>query len=254
MKKRLLILVFAGLMSLVLLPEANASAGYSDVPQEHWAAESIQRATELGYFQGVDEGRFGLGQPISRAAFVTALMRLFAWEPVTPEENAFTDVTAERWFYSAVETALANDAIAAAESTFRPTEDVTREEMASMLIRALGYTSLAGVAASYSAPFSDVNTNKGFIVLAHDLGIVGGVGDDLFAAGGTATREQAAAMLVRVHDLLTAQSTLLEEPGDCRTVTVATPEGFPWTLDGEYGAGAEEVEIRNIPRRLTFLL
>ena len=183
----------------------------------------------------MEERVFGLGQPISRAAFVTALMRLFAWEPVTPEENAFTDVTAERWFYSAVETALANDAIAAAESTFRPTEDVTREEMASMLIRALGYTSLAGVAASYSAPFSDVNTNKGFIVLAHDLGIVGGVGDDLFAAGGTATREitnrqtgnatreQAAAMLVRVHDLLTAQSTLLEEPGDCRTVTVATP-------------------------------
>ena len=38
------------------------------------------------------------------------------------------------------------------------------------------------------------------------------------------------------------------------SVTVATPEGFPWTLDGEYGAGAEEVEIRNIPRRLTFLL
>ena len=37
MKKRLLILVFAGLMSLVLLPEANASAGYSDVPEEHWA-------------------------------------------------------------------------------------------------------------------------------------------------------------------------------------------------------------------------
>ena len=150
-------------------------------------------------------------------------MRLFDWEPVTPEENAFTDVTPERWFYSAVETALANEAIAAAESTFRPTEDVTREEMASMLIRALGYTSLAGVAAGYSAPFSDVNTNRGFIVVAHDLGIVGGVGDDLFASNGTATREQAAAMLVRVHDLLTAQSTLLEEAGEYRTVTVETP-------------------------------
>ncbi len=237
---RLISMILAGLLCLGLttpaapgadVPAVSAPAAlsldrapaYSDVPADHWSAGSVQRAAELGLFHGVEERVFGLGQPISRAAFVTALMRLFAWEPVTPEENAFTDVTAERWFYSAVETALANDAIAAAESTFRPTEDVTREEMASMLIRALGYTSLAGVAASYSAPFSDVNTNKGFIVLAHDLGIVGGVGDDLFAAGGTATREQAAAMLVRVHDLLTAQSTLLEEPGDCRTVTVATP-------------------------------
>lgn len=37
-------------------------------------------------------------------------------------------------------------------------------------------------------------------------------------------------------------------------VTVNTPEGFPWTLDGEFGSGAEKVEIRNLPRRLEFLL
>ena len=37
-------------------------------------------------------------------------------------------------------------------------------------------------------------------------------------------------------------------------VTVQTPEGFPWTLDGEYGSGAETVEIRNLRQRLTFLL
>lgn len=37
-------------------------------------------------------------------------------------------------------------------------------------------------------------------------------------------------------------------------VTVETPEGFPWTLDGEFGSGAEKVEIKNLPRRLEFLL
>ena len=36
--------------------------------------------------------------------------------------------------------------------------------------------------------------------------------------------------------------------------TVTTPEGFPWTLDGEFGSGAEKVEIRNLPQRLEFLL
>lgn len=46
----------------------------------HWAAESIRRATELGLFNGVGGGKFGLGQPITRAAFVTALSRLFDWE------------------------------------------------------------------------------------------------------------------------------------------------------------------------------
>ena len=146
---RLISMILAGLCCLGLTapaavpaavdaPAVSANAAlslertitYSDVPADHWSASSVNRATALGLFQGVGENTFGRGQPISRAAFVTALMRLFDWEPVTPEENAFTDVTPERWFYSAVETALANEAIAAAESTFRPTEDVTREEMA----------------------------------------------------------------------------------------------------------------------------
>ncbi len=38
------------------------------------------------------------------------------------------------------------------------------------------------------------------------------------------------------------------------SVTVQTPEAFPWTLDGEYGPGVEQVKIRNMPKRLEFLL
>ena len=37
-------------------------------------------------------------------------------------------------------------------------------------------------------------------------------------------------------------------------VTVQTPEGFPWTLDGEYGSGAERIEIVNEHKKLNFLL
>lgn len=37
-------------------------------------------------------------------------------------------------------------------------------------------------------------------------------------------------------------------------VCVHTPEAFPWTLDGEYGSGAEKIEIVNEQRKLHFLL
>lgn len=37
-------------------------------------------------------------------------------------------------------------------------------------------------------------------------------------------------------------------------VTVMSPEAFPWTLDGEYGSGAEEVHIRNLHQKMNFLL
>ena len=61
-----------------------------------------------------------------------------------------------------------------------------------MLVRGLGYTSLAGVASGYESPFSDITSNKGFIIVAHDLGIVDGVGEDRFDPTGTASSRTAA--------------------------------------------------------------
>lgn len=225
MEKRMISFALALLLCVALaLPASAASTGYSDVPDGHWSADSVRRATELGLFQGIGGGRFGLGQPMTRAAFATALVRLFGWESVTPEQDTYTDVGPEHWFYSAVETASANGAIPSTGSTFRPTENITREEMAVMLIRGLGYTSLAGAVSSYSSPFTDVFTNKGFITVAYDLGIVGGIGDGRFAPDSTATREQAAVVLVRVYDRLHATSALMSSTDGYTRVSVDTPE------------------------------
>lgn len=224
MKRAFLSLILALCLSLSALPAQAASAGYSDIPAGHWSEESVTRATELGLFQGVGNGLFGRGQPITRAAFVTALVRLFGWEGAVPDSPSFTDVETHRWFYAAVETALANGAVTAASRTFRPSDNITREEMAVMLVRALGYASLAGTASGYSSPFTDVTTNRGYITIAYDLGIVGGVGDGRFAPEATATREQAAAMLVRVYDRLYAASTRLTSAGSRTRITVATPQ------------------------------
>lgn len=226
MKKRVIafVLALAVCLGLALPAAASGGSGYTDIPDDHWSADSVERATELGLFQGVGEGRFGRGEPISRAAFVTALVRLFGWEEVEPEKQSFSDVGPDRWFYGAVETALANDALATAEHIFRPTDDVTREEMASMLVRGLGYTSLAAAVSDYDSPFGDISTNRGFIVLAYDLGIVDGVDDEHFSPGGSATREQAATMLVRVYDLLNAEMEELDVLGSYRLAAVATPE------------------------------
>lgn len=225
MKKRLLSALLAAVLCINLMPCVLAApAVYSDVPEDHWSAESVYRATELGIFNGVDDGLFGRGQAISRAAFVTALVRLFGWESVTPEKPTFTDVESGRWYYSAVETAVANGAIPVASKTFRPTDELTRAEMAAMLMRALGYTSLAGSLSGESCPFTDVTINRGFITMAYDMGIVNGVGDGKFAPDATATREQAAAILVRLYDRYMQESTQVSSVGLCVALRVETPE------------------------------
>ena len=234
MKKRLITLALAVLICLQLTLPALADAStflsprssgnYSDVPAGHWSAQGVERAATLGIFQGIGGGQFGRGQPITRAAFVTAMVRMFGWKEVLPERDSFSDVTENRWFYSYVETAMAHGAIPGADHAFRPTDNITREEMAAMLVRGLGYTSLAGVASGYDSPFSDITSNKGFIIVAHDLGIVDGVGEDRFAPTGTATREQAAVMMVRVYDLLNARSTHITALDGRQTISVPTPE------------------------------
>ena len=225
MEKRIVSLMLAVALSLSLVvPALAASGSYSDVPANHWAAGSVQRATELGIFNGIGGGRFGLGQPITRAAFVTALVRLFGWEVVTPEMASCQDVAPGKWYYSAVETARANGAVVLTGKNFRPEESITREEMAAMIVRGLGYTSLAGNISTYSCPFTDVKTNRGFITIAYDLGIVGGMGNGKFAPDSTATREQAAAMLVRTSEKLRMKSQAVEDLSGYTALRVDTPE------------------------------
>lgn len=222
MKKRLLILLLTGVLMFGLVPEARAS-GYSDVPADHWAAESIDRATELGLFRGVGDGKFGLGQPITRAAFATALVRLFGWDEVKPAQPSYTDVGTGDWYYAAVETVLANDAVAASVHAFRPNDNLTRDEMASMLVRGLGYTSLAASVGSYGIPFTDVTVNRGFVTVAYDLGIMDGKGGSSFDPDAFATREQAAAVLTRVYEQRNTASTSLASSTGYRLISISTP-------------------------------
>ena len=49
-------------------------------------------------------------------------------------------------------------------------------------------------------PFRDVTTNVGYIAMAHELGLVNGTAATTFSPDQTATREQAAVMLIRLYD------------------------------------------------------
>lgn len=194
-----LLLTLALMTSLVTV---SAAAGYRDVPDGHWASSDIEKADQYGLMQGYGEGVFGLGESLNRASFVTILCRMFSWEAVTPEAPSYIDVQPDQWYYTDVETAMAHGALDQTVS-FRPEDPISREEMAIMLVRALGYEQLAEVNYDFDLPFSDVTENEGYIALAWQIGMTNGIeqnGKLLFQPNSSATREQAAAMLVRVYE------------------------------------------------------
>lgn len=228
MKKQLFSAVLAVFLLCILCPAA--SAAYKDVPDTCWSYADITEATNAGIFKGTSATVFDRKSNISRAQFVTAMGRLFGWDSVSPETPTYTDCDASRWYYSAVETAHANGALPTYTTAFRPNAPITREEMASMLVRALGYNTLAGKMSTVQLPFTDITSNRGYIAVAYDLGIINGTTADTFAPKGSATREQAAVMLMRVYRKLHAVSIELPAEGEAFIpVRVSSPAPRPDT-------------------------
>lgn len=202
MGRNALLLLLALALLLPLAPVSHAAVNdFDDVPPGHWAYEYVTALRDSGIMNGVGGNRFGPGRPITRAEFVTTLCRVMNWPLVTPEAGSFPDNQDKgRWYYPYIETALQNGAVISDGQPFRPLADITREDMAVMLVRALGYESLTGTLSGLSNPFTDVTAWKGHIMIAKDFGIINGVGNGRFAPKATAKREEAAAMLVRMYE------------------------------------------------------
>lgn len=204
MKKRLCRLLSCVLLCAVLTGglATPASAVFTDVPAGHWAADEIARCAELGIFGGTSASTFGLGQSMTRASVARVLCRFFGWDSGTPYRRIYRDVPANASYAGALQAAYDHGVFTLQQADFRPQDAITREELAVALIRALGYGSIAGLAQDLDHPFTDVTTNVGYIVMAYDLGLIGGTSATTFSPKKTASREQVAVILMRLHDKL----------------------------------------------------
>ena len=202
MKRRLCAAALTAALLLSIAPLSPPARAFSDT-DGHWAQADINKARDYGLMEGYLDGRFGIGVELTRAEFVTILCRMFGWEVLSPATPSYIDCPTGEWYYSSVETARAHN-VMADSGAFRPLDFISREEMAVMLVRALGYDTLAQDLSALSLPFSDVTGNQGYIAIAYDIGMIRGVsgpnGQLKFLPAHSATREEAAAMLVRVYE------------------------------------------------------
>ena len=192
------LLLWGLLAGMTALP----ASALSDVPEDFWAREDIDRCISLRYFYPESDGSFGVGKEMTRAEFVVVLCRTLGWKPTSPARAVYEDVSEKDWYAGAIETAYHRGAITSQDGSFRPGDPVTRSEAAAMLVRALGYGSIAGLIQDMSLPFRDVKANNGYIVMAYGLGLMDGTSVTAFSPGDHVTREQAAAILMRLHDKL----------------------------------------------------
>lgn len=103
----------------------------------HWADVTIGKLIELGVINGYGDGTFRPDNTITRAEFSTIVRKAFKYDEA--EGNSFDD-TSNHWAKNEVHTLVVSGVIDKAEygDLYMPDKNITRIEMAKMIVRAVG--------------------------------------------------------------------------------------------------------------------
>lgn len=109
---------------------------YYDVPEDHYASRYIVEGTNRGIINGYPGNLFGPSHLITRGQSAVMLSRAFNFK--TTETTRFSDVKKDKYFADAIHTLKgANITTGFSDNTFRPDNDISRAEFATLLARIL---------------------------------------------------------------------------------------------------------------------
>jgi hypothetical protein len=184
--------------------DTDFAFNFTDIAN-HWAKDSIGKVVSRGLLKGVSDTEFAPEERTSRAMVVTVLHRYDG------EKKAgfgkFTDVSAGTWYSDAVSWAAANGIVkGTTETTFAPNDNVTREQLATILYQYAQYKNVANDTKGDLNKFGDNAKISGYAVDAMKWavgnGIITGKDGNLIDPQGVATRAEVAVMLQRFIDLV----------------------------------------------------
>ncbi len=169
---------------------------FNDLAEDNWADGPVQYLYDKGIISGYQDGTFHPNDTVTRAQFAKMLVGSMEWPLVTPATPTFSDVPADFWGYSYIETAYAHGVITGyADGTFRPGAPVTRAQVAKMVYIGRGWTLDAG---ADMPTFNDVQAGDWYYTYAMAAGsseIMSGYPDLTFRPNAPATRGQVAKIL-----------------------------------------------------------
>ena len=115
--------------------------GFSDVSRSAWYAEAVDFVKASGLMNGVGNNRFDPNGTVTRAMVVTVLYRLADKPSVSGQSNPFRDVPNDAgcWYRDAAIWAVKNGVTNGdgSANVFSPNKAITREQMATMIVRFL---------------------------------------------------------------------------------------------------------------------
>lgn len=191
---------------------------FSDVPQSHWAYSVIDEASDDGIMNGKAAGVFAPNATLTRAEYATMLYNLAPESDVmklvhgSTADNGLYDVDGNAWYADTVSWAVARGVFKNIDGSFSPNRTITREEMAVATYEFLhkycdGKFVLDSIYKGFTddAAFSS-SANRDKVYILVNNGIIAEKSDGSFDPQGSLTRAEAAAMAVRVADIVASEA------------------------------------------------
>jgi hypothetical protein len=184
-------------------------AQYSDQASvSSWARPFIERLVSEGVLGGRTDGTIDPSGDVTRAEFtkmVTLALKLTAAGDV----SAFADVSAGDWYKEFVDIASSNNIInGISEASFAPNNKITRQDICTIVYRALATRGVTMPAASgevFPDSASIADYARDAVSMLKQLGIVSGRDSGAFDPLAFATREETAKIVCGIQDFVAAQ-------------------------------------------------
>lgn len=178
---------------------------FSDV-LGHWAKSDIELLTNKLIVNGMTATTFEPERDVTRAEFAALIVRSLGLSKIEAA-STFSDVEANDWFTAEVNAAVAAGIVDGyPDGTFKPNNQINREELAAMVVRALNFSGLdTSLTALERTQILSGYADSNSIVWAHaeiaaaiDAGIVNGMTATSLAPRDDATRAQSTTMIKRL--------------------------------------------------------
>ncbi|HEX2946540.1 MAG TPA: S-layer homology domain-containing protein [Clostridia bacterium] len=179
------------------------SAGFSDVPADHWAYNAINWMVGNGIVEGTGENQFMPARGVTRDEYAKMMVLTLNLKLINPPGESFLDIKKGGWQFKYVETAkpYMTGFRTAKGDYFKPSDSAVREDMAVALVKALGFSNET-TDPSVLSQFSDeaqISPNlKKYVAIAVSHGLMEGYesgGKKVFAPNEGLNRASAAVLL-----------------------------------------------------------
>ncbi|MBR2566026.1 MAG: S-layer homology domain-containing protein [Paenibacillus sp.] len=186
--------------SIVYAPQSFTDAA------NHWSKTAVNDMGSRMILSGVSDSTFEPDRSITRAEFAAVVVRALGLKP-GEGSNSFRDVNETDWYADVVKTASDYGLIAGYEDgTFRPQEQITRQEAMTLIARAMNVTGLdkqvPANAVQQLSSFTDAlqiaDWAKEAAAASIHTGLVTGRGSNTIAPLQSITRAETATILSRL--------------------------------------------------------